>query len=86
MTPHSIRFDLLFDAEEYQRSGGCPWTFFAYPTSMADEHGLPPDTKAYDFIACLQKHAIQVAIWVHPNVANTTYLACRKDESKGCTN
>jgi hypothetical protein len=80
MNPNSIRFDLLFNADEYHRSGFCPWTFFAYPTSMADEHGLPPDDDACDFLARLQERGIDVAIWVNGIAEDTTYFACRKDD------
>jgi len=80
MNPNSIRFDLLFDADEYRRSGFCPWTFFAYPTSIADEYGLPPDHDACNFLACLQERGIDVAIWVNGIAGDTTYFACRKDD------
>lgn len=80
MNSNSIRFDLLFNADEYHRSGFCPWTFFAYPTSIADEHGLPPDHDACNFLACLQERGIDVAIWVNGIAENTTHFACRKDD------
>jgi hypothetical protein len=75
-----IRFDLLFDADEYHRSGFCPWTFFAYPTSLADDRGLPPDNEACDFLGCLQERGIDVAIWVNGIAEDTTYFACRKED------
>jgi hypothetical protein len=80
MNPNSIRFDKLFDADEYRRSGFCPWTFFAYPTSMADERGLPPDDDACKFLGRLQEHGIEVAVWVNSIAEGTTYFACRKDD------
>jgi len=80
MSLNPIRFDLLFDADEYHRSGSCPWTFFAYPTSMADEQGLPPDKDACDFLARIQERGIDVAIWVSGIAEDTTYFACRKDD------
>lgn len=80
MNPSPIQFDLLFDADEYHRSGFCPWTFFAYPTSMADERGLPPDVEACDFLARVQERGIDVAIWVNGIAENTTYFACRKND------
>ncbi len=43
MSSVAIRFNLLFDADADYQSGNCPWTFFAYPTSLAVERGLPPD-------------------------------------------
>ena len=80
MNPSPIRFELLFDAEEYYRSGICPWTFFAYPTSMADERGLPPDDEACNFLARLQECGINVAIWVSGIAEDTTCFACRKED------
>ena len=72
-----IRFDMLFDAEECHRKGNCPWTFFAYPTSLADVHGLPPDREACELLAHIQQRGIDIAIWVSQIVENTTYFACR---------
>ena len=80
MTRIPIKFDMLFDADEYHRSGICPWTFFAYPTSLADEQGLPPDNEACDFLGCLQERGIDVAIWVNGIAEDTTYFACRKED------
>ena len=80
MNPHSLRFDLLFDADEYHRSGFCPWTFFAYPTSLAVGRGLPPDNEACELLALLQGRGIDVAIWVNGIAEDTTYFACRNED------
>jgi predicted deacetylase len=80
MNPAPIRFDVLFDAEKYHRYGFCPWTFFAYPTSLADKRGLPPDNEACDLLAQLQERGIDVAIWVNGIAEDTTYFACRKED------
>lgn len=80
MNPHAIRFDLLFDADDYYRSGMCPWTFFAYPTSLAVERWLPPDNDACELLGHVQNHEIDVAIWVNGIAENTTYFACRKED------
>ncbi|MEZ6041102.1 MAG: hypothetical protein R3C20_11385 [Planctomycetaceae bacterium] len=80
MNPAPIRFDLLFDADEYHRSGYCPWTFFAYPTNLADEKGLPPDHEACDLLAQLQERRIDVAIWVNGIAEDATYFACRRED------
>lgn len=77
---HEIRFDLLFDADKYFRSGVCPWTFFAYPTSIALERGLPPDSDACRLLAHIQSFGIAVAIWINGIGENTTYFACRKED------
>lgn len=80
MNPDAIRFDLLFDADEYSRSGACPWTFFAYPTSLAVERGLPPDNEACELLSHLQERKIDVSIWVNGIADNATYFACRKED------
>jgi hypothetical protein len=80
MPSHSIRFDMLFDADEYHRTVNWPWTFFSYPTSLADGHGLPPDREACELLALVQQRGIDVAIWVSQIVENTTYFACRIDD------
>ena len=77
MTAHCIDFELLFDAQEYRRSGSCPWTFFAYPTSLAVEHGLPPDEDACRLLGDIQTRGIDVAIWINGIADNTTYFACK---------
>ena len=80
MSSDCIHLDQLFDADEYWRSGGCPWTFFAYPTSLAGSRGLPPDDEACRFLAAIQARGIDVAIWVREIAENTTYFACRRDD------
>src|SRR5690606_30967120 len=55
-------------------------TFFAYPTSLAVEQGLPPDDKACQLLADLQGRGIDVSIWVCGIADNTTYFACRKKD------
>lgn len=71
---------MLFDADEYHRTVSCPWTFLAYPTSLAEGQGLPPDREACDLLALVQQRGIDVAIWVSQIVENTTYFACRIDD------
>lgn len=80
MTRIPIKFELLFNADEYRRAGNCPWTFFAYPASQADERGLPIDKEACDFLGRIQERGIKVAIWVNGIDNETIYFACRKDD------
>ena len=80
MSARSVNLELLFDADEYHRSEHCPWTFFAYPTTLADEHGLPPDEDACRLLSEIQGRGIAVAIWVNGITENTTYFACKKDD------
>lgn len=77
---------MLFDAETYYRTEGVPWTFFAYPTSLADSQGLPPDREACDLLALVQQRGIDVAIWVSQSVENTAYFACRFDDRQKLDN
>ncbi len=80
MSAESVNLDLLFDADEYWRSGHCPWTFFAYPTTLAGAHGLPPDQDACRLLGAVQARGIDVGIWVNGISDNTTYFACKKDD------
>ncbi len=80
MDSDSIQFELLFDAETYHRSGKCPWTFFAYPTSLATDRDLPPDEDACHLLAKIQKRGIRVAVWVSRISENTTFFACRMED------
>ena len=75
-----VNLDLLFDADEYLRSGPCPWTFFAYPTTAANDNGLPSDVDACRLLGEIQARGIDVAIWVNGIADNTTYFCCRKDD------
>ncbi|PHS03236.1 MAG: hypothetical protein COA78_18685 [Blastopirellula sp.] len=80
MNSESVNFDLLFDADEYRSSGHGPFTFFAYPTTLAVANGLPPDEDACQFLGEVQKRGIDVTIWSTSPAENTTYFACRKDD------
>lgn len=74
------RVDNFFDADAYWQAGQCPWTFFAFPTSLADEHGLPPDADAKSLLGELQRRGIRVGLWANAIADNTTYYACPKDD------
>ena len=79
MGPAGIHLEELFDAEAYFRSGACPWTFFAYPTSVAVAFGLPDDDEACRLLAEVQGRGIEVAVWVSEIVFNTTFYVCRSE-------
>jgi|TARA_B110000495_G_C22583206_1_gene350169 hypothetical protein len=80
MSTECVNLDLLFDADEYHQSAHCPWTFFAYPTTLAVAHGLPPDDDACRLLAEVQARGMDVAIWVNGIAGNTTYFACKKND------
>jgi hypothetical protein len=79
MSDH-IELNGLFDADAYWRSGGTPWTFFAYPRVLADEHDLPPDDEVKQLFAELLHRGLQVGIWADSFREDTIYLACPKEE------
>ncbi|MCP4082961.1 MAG: hypothetical protein GY743_22275 [Planctomycetaceae bacterium] len=86
MNTNPVKIDLLFDADEYRRTGVFPWTFFAYPTSLSIDHGLPPDADACRYLAEIQSRGIDVAVWADGIAKNTTYFACRRDDIQRLTN
>jgi hypothetical protein len=69
-----------FDPDRYWREGNCPWTFFAFPSYLADNHGLPPDEDAKRLLIELRTRGIQVGIWENGIAKDTTYFACPKEE------
>lgn len=69
-----------FDADKYFQSGHCPWTFFAYPTSLANEVGFPPDDEANQLFIELQQRGLRVGVWVNGIAEHTSYFACPKEE------
>ena len=81
----SVNWELLFDADEYRRAGGVPWTFFACPTALATADGLPPDEDARKLLAEVLYRGIEVAVWESNVVNNTTYFACKQSDIKRLT-
>ncbi len=86
MNPSPIDFDLLFDADEYLRTVYSPWTFFAYPTSLAVENGLPPDEPACQILGEVQSRGIEVAIWINGIGNDTNYFCCKKRDIRHLMN
>ncbi len=80
MVNNSLDIVRLLDADASWRDGDCPWTFFAFPTSLADQLGLPPDDDATRLLIELQGRNIRVGIWSNAPSNNTTYFACPKDD------
>ncbi len=81
MNGQQVNLKRLFDADEYWRSGSCPWTFFAYPTALAVEHGLPADVPVRRFLGDVQASGIDVAIWVGGIDGELNYFACRGEDA-----
>ena len=65
-----------FDADAYATSGRWPWTFFAFPRSLADQDGLPRDPDARSLLAAVRDLGIPAAAWVHAATPGTVYYAC----------
>lgn len=80
MVPHSLNTSSLWDADSYWHNGNCPWTFFAYPRSVADECGLPPDDDANRLLAELMQRGIRVGVWRDAVPEHTSYFACPKED------
>jgi hypothetical protein len=81
VTEHILKRDDFFDPEAYWQSGNVPWSFFAFPTCMADEDGLPPDDDARAFLAMLQSAGIHVGVWANtPSQNGLSLFVCPKDD------
>lgn len=80
MVDRSKNVEDLWDVDAYWRSGNCPWTFFAFPSALADEHGLPADDDAIRLLGELARRGIQVGIWANAVPENTFYFACPKED------
>ncbi len=65
-----------FDADAYATSGRCPWTFFAFPRSLADQDGLPRDPDARGLLAAVRDLGVPAAVWVSAATPGTVYYAC----------
>jgi len=65
-----------FDPEAYAKSGRCPWTFFAFPRSLADQDGLPRDPDARGLLAAVRDLGVPVAVWANAATPSTVYYAC----------
>lgn len=76
--------DLLFDADAYCRVHGARlWTFFAYPTAVAGDHGLPPHADAIRLLAIAQSVGIEVTVWA-PGFGPppTSCFACKPESMR----
>lgn len=70
----------LFDADAYYTAGNCPWTFFAFPSRLADDMGIPIDDAARRLLQELLRRGIRVGTWRNSPVKDTCYFACPKEE------
>lgn len=73
----------IWDANEYWSSGeGGPWTFFAYPSRLANADGLPPDAQACELLKNLASRGLRVGPWTNAPTGPVAYLACHKEDIK----
>ena len=71
-----MRSKQVFDPDHDYEAGVCPWTFFAFPASLARKDGLPLDDRVVQRIQELQQRGIHVGLWRNSPVQGTHYLAC----------
>ena len=81
MDTKPLNLTQLWNAEAYRNSGRCPWTIFAYPTSLADEQLLPRDEESVRYLRALIAAGAQVGIWHFPAI-QTIYFACPYEEKE----
>ena len=70
-----IDLDALIDLDSLVVGGVCHWSFFAFPLSTIDEHGLPCDPDAQQYIAAVQSAGVPVGIWLNGIADDTGYAA-----------
>lgn len=70
-----IDLDALIDLDSIAAEGACHWTFFAFPISTLDEHGLPSDADAQRYIAAVQSTGVPIGIWLNSPVGDTGFAA-----------
>lgn len=70
-----IDLDALVDLDSLAVNGVCHWTFFAFPLSTLDEHGLPCSQEAQRYIAAVQSTGVPIGIWLNGIADDTGYAA-----------
>ena len=67
----------LFDPRPIWERGDCPFTFLAFPVSTVNQHGVPNDVEAQEYIAAVQAEGVPVGIWLATPVEGTAYAVVR---------
>lgn len=70
-----IDLDALVDLDSLTVDSVCHWTFFAFPLSTVDEHGLPSDPEAQQYIAAVQSTGVPIGIWLNGVADDSGYAA-----------
>ena len=63
----------LIDLDSLYADGGCPYTFFAFPKSLLNEHRVPSNKDAQEYIAAIQSAGVPVGIWRSTVVEDIAY-------------
>jgi len=74
-----IDLDALVDLDSLAVNGAGHYSFFAFPISTLNEHGLPSDIDAQQYIAAVQSAGVPVGIWLNSPVDDTGYAAITHD-------
>ncbi len=74
-----VDLDALVDLDSLNSDGACHWTFFAFPLSILNEHGLPSDAEAQQYIAAVQATGVPIGIWLNGPADDTGYAAVTRE-------
>ena len=58
-----IELEALVDLDALAENGSHHWTFFAFPKTLLNEHGVPADPEAQRYIAAVQASGVPLGIW-----------------------
>lgn len=82
MNEPPIDIDALYNIDFHYAEIGPAFSFLSYPTSLADEFGLPPDDHAIRLLQILVDDGISAGIWTNSPVNGVTFFACPSEESQ----
>jgi hypothetical protein len=74
-----INLESLVDLDSLAAAGASHYTFFAFPRSTQNEHGLPSDADAQRYIAAVQSTGVPIGIWYNSPADDTVYAAVTHD-------
>ena len=74
-----IDLDALIDLNSLDSNSACHWTFFAFPLSTLNKHGLPSDAEAQRYIAAVQSTGVPIGIWFNGPADDTGYAAVTRE-------
>lgn len=80
MNEPPIDIDALYNIDFHYAEIGPAFSFFTYPTSLADEFDLPPDDHAIRLLQMLVDNGISAGIWTNSPVNGVMFFACLPDD------